>query len=342
MAVVNIVPAIVKPVDVIALLNLEPLDPTSLKEIEHWQQNLVSSNNRNPDKWRRFFESLKISKSSELESRVIATRLRQHVDEWLRTGWTKDGRECLANRSLIKAPIAMKVLQDYTSQQHLNLQFIKRRPALVVEDVSARDNPARDNPGTSKMSEFDEAIGRAFREVPRLFFGLVTSDWGSRLCKCRYSRCGLYFIHPRPRISYKHGTFCGDHQMAWTASQHIKNTRESIHSALVDIAVHELSKRHIDCPRWQDDKSSKVQLAQDISTRIRKSRNAALRHAPRVVHLTWVTRNRREIEKRRRAIGSRALTELRRRTEEHSMPQYEPEITPRFARKTISQAINAI
>jgi hypothetical protein len=337
MAVVNIVPAIVKPVDVIALLNLEPLDPTFLNEIEHWQQNLVSSNNWDHDKRRRLFKSLDISKPSELERRIIATRLRQHVDEWLRTGWTKDGRECLAHRSLIKAPLAMKALQDYTSQQHLNLRFIGSPPAFVVEDVLSRDDS-----GTSKMSEFAEAIRLAFREVPRLFFGLVTSDWGPRLCKCRYSRCSLYFIHPKPRMWYKHGTFCGDHQMAWTASRHMKDTRTSIHSALVDIAAHELSKRHIDSPRWQDDKSSKVQLAQDISTRIRKSRSAALRHAPMVVQLTWVTRNRREIEKRRRALGSRALRELGRRTEEHGMPQYEPEITSRLARKPISQAINAI
>src|SRR5579862_9488182 len=111
MAVANIVPTVVKQVDVIALLNLEPVDPPFLKEIERWQPNLVSSNKEDLDKWRRFFKSLTASKSSELESRVIATRLRQHVDEWLRTGWTKDGRECLANRSLIKAPVAMKVLQ---------------------------------------------------------------------------------------------------------------------------------------------------------------------------------------------------------------------------------------
>ena len=85
------------------------------------------------------------------------------------------------------------------------------------------------------------------------------SDWGHRLCKCRY--CGLYFMHPKPRQWYKHGTFCGDHQMSWSATGHVKGKRRIIHAALLDIAARALMKRRVNGPHWQDNKQRKVPLA---------------------------------------------------------------------------------
>jgi hypothetical protein len=45
-------------------------------------------------------------------------------------------------------------------------------------------------------------------EAKRLLVGIMASDWKHGLCKCRYHRCGVYFINSKPRKSYRHGTFC--------------------------------------------------------------------------------------------------------------------------------------
>jgi hypothetical protein len=246
---------------------------------------------------KRLFSRLNVSHPAEFERQIIATKLRQHVDEWIGTGWNDDGGESPERRSLIKAPLAMKVLQDYTSQQSPRLSFLRVPPEFVVEVGSSGDHPH-----ASINSAFVDPIGRAWREVARLFFGLITSDWGPRICECRY--CGLYFVHPKPRPSYKHGTFCGDHQMAWNAMRRVKETRRLIHSTLLDIAATELRKRRINGPQWQYDSRRKIQLANDVSARILKSGNSFLRHARSRVKLTWVTRNQQEIEKRRIELGS--------------------------------------
>ena len=150
---------------------------------------------------------------------------------------------------------------------------------------------------TSVRTGFVDPIDCAWRDAARCLFGLVTSDWGSRLCKCRYSLCGRYFVHPKPRRSYKHGTFCGNHQMAWTATQQVKERRLLVRSVLVDLAATELLKGRINGPHWQVDKQRKIQLAKDVSARIRITDFATL--GPARISLTWVTRNRQEIERRR-------------------------------------------
>ena len=295
MAGLKVVP-VVKPAEVLALLNLKPVDPAFFLKLQPYFEDSISKRESSID-LRQLFRRLEVSEPAECERRIIATKLRQHVDEWLETGWSESEGESPKHRSLVKAPLAMKVLQDYTSQQNPRLRFVRVPPEFVIEV-----EPSGDRRHTSMISEFLDSIDRVRRDVARLFFGLIISDWGPRLCKCRY--CGLYFVHPKPRQWYKHGTFCGDHQMSWTATQHVKERRRLFHSALLDIAAKELIKRRINGPDWQDDKPRKIQLANDISARVQKSGKAALRSVRLKVKLTWVTRNRREIEKRRLELQS--------------------------------------
>ena len=70
-------------------------------------------------------------------------------------------------------------------------------------------------------------------------------------------------------------------------------------------------KRRVNGPHWQDNKQRKVQLAADISARVRATGDAAFRRTR--PGLTWVTRNRYEIEKRRVALGSIPPRELQAR-----------------------------
>jgi hypothetical protein len=198
----------------------------------------------------------------------------------------------------------MKALQNYASKQNPRLRFLQVPPEFVVEVASSEDHPH-----TGKSSAFVDLIDRVRREVARLFFGLITSDWGPHLSRCRY--CGRYFVHPKPRPWYKHGTFCDNHhQMSWNAIRRGKETRRLIHSALLDIAATELMKRRVNGPHWQGDRPRKIQLANDVSARIRKSGNPALRSVRLNVKLTWVTRNREEIEKRRLELDSISPVEV--------------------------------
>jgi hypothetical protein len=297
--VVKLVP-VVKPPEVVALLNLKPIDPATLLEVKRYYEDFVSSNRGSSAQVNRLFRRLNVSHPVEFERRIVATKLRQHVDEWLETGCRDDGGESPEGRSLIKAPRALEVLQDYTSKQNPRLRFLRKPHEFVVEVGSSEDGPQ-----TSAISGFVDPIKRAWRDVARLFFGLITSDWGPRICKCRYSLCGLYFVHPKPRQWYKHGTFCGDHQMAWTATQHVKERRDQVRSELLDIAATELMKGRIHGPQWQDDRPRKIQLANAVSARIRNNGDAALRQVRLGVRLTWVTRNRQEIEKRRLELDSK-------------------------------------
>jgi hypothetical protein len=293
---------IVKPAEVLALLNLQPLDPATLLKIERYNQDFVSSGGKSADV-KRLFRYLNVSEAAEFERPIIATKLRQCVDEWLETGWSESIGESPERRSLIKAPLAMKILQDFTSQLHPRLRFL-RVPSEFVIEVGSSGDPTH----TSTTSAFVDRIDKVRRDVARLFFGLITSDWGPRLCKCRY--CNRYFVHPKPRRRYKHGTFCGNHQMSWYARRRVMETRRLIHSALLDIAAKELMKRRINGPQWQEDSPRKIQLANDVSTWIRKNGSAALRHFRSNVKLTWVTRNSQEIEKRRQELGSISTREL--------------------------------
>jgi len=279
-------------VDVLALLNLKPVDPTILHQVERYHSDVVSSHEWRSSDEKKLFRQLRISNPQEFRLRIIATQLRQYVDEWLETGLSDDGRETLELRSWIRAPRALTVLEDYASKQDPRLRF-RRVPAEFVVDVGSSEDPWQ----TSAITGLLDPIGRAWREVARLLFGLVTSDWGSRLCKCRYALCGRYFVHLKPRRSYKHGTFCGNHQMAWTATRQVKERRHLARSALIDLAATELLKMRINGPHWQVDRQRKIQLAKDISAQIRITDFAPF--GPARLSLTWVTRNRQEIERRR-------------------------------------------
>ena len=263
MAGLKVVP-VVNPGEVLALLNLKPVDPETFLKVQRYFEDSVSSNRGSSTDVKQLLRRLDVSQPAEFERRIIATKLLQYVDEWLETGWTEDGGESPERRSLIKAPLAMNALQDYASKQNPRLRFLRVPPEFVVEVGSSGERPH-----TSVISPFNDSIERVRREVARLFFGLITSDWGPHLSKCRY--CGRYFVHPKPRPWYKHGTFCDNHhQMSWNAIRRGKETRHLLHSALLDIAATELMKRRVNGPHWQDDRPRKIQLANDISARVQK------------------------------------------------------------------------
>jgi hypothetical protein len=289
---------VVKPAEVLALLNLKRVDKATLLKVEHYYEDFVASNRDSGADVKRLFRSFNVSQPAEFERRIIAIKLSQCVDEWLETGWTEDGGESPEHRSLIKAPLAMKALQNYASKQNPRLCFLQVPSEFVVEVGLPEDHRQ-----TGATSAFVDPIDRVRSDVARLFFGLITSDWGPLLCKCRY--CGRYFVHAKARPWYKHGTFCNSHhQMSWNAMRRGKEKRRLIHSALLDIAATELMKRLTNGSQWQDDTTSKIQLAKNVSIWIQKKGDASLQPLRSRVTLTWVTRNRQEIEKRRLELGS--------------------------------------
>lgn len=140
MAGLKVVP-VVKPADVLALLNLKPVDPATFLKLQPYFEDSIFSNRETNTDLRQLFRRLDVSQPAEFERRIIATKLREHIDEWMETGWSESEGESPEHRSLIKAPLAMKILQDYTSQQNPRLRFLRVPSEFVVEVESSADRP---------------------------------------------------------------------------------------------------------------------------------------------------------------------------------------------------------
>ena len=131
---------------------------------------------------------------------LTSAHLRVYVDEWLQTGRHADGSEWSGQRDLHKAHEALSALWDYLWKAP-----VKLRPSEGPDGFELTGFVAEPPAYLGEVGDFLEA---QIVEANRIFAGLMASDWKHHLCKCRYHCCGCYFLHPKPRQSYRHGTFC--------------------------------------------------------------------------------------------------------------------------------------
>ena len=137
----------------------------------------------------------------------------------------------------------------------------------------------------------------------RLFVGVLASDWKERLYKCRYSPCGCYFIHPKPRNSYKRGTFCRREHAGHAATKdYIRSTRNRVKQELIEVAARSLLKLKIADPQWQGDSDIKVRLAARLCQVIAARKMEGYRQQ---VRPNWITRHRLAIEQARVELSVR-------------------------------------
>jgi hypothetical protein len=131
----------------------------------------------------------------------------------------------------------------------------------------------------------------------RIFAGIMTSEWKDRLCKCRHPNCGLYFLHDKPRQSYRSGTFCGhEHSKNVAATLAMYKTRTHGQEELIEEAARQLLNGGFASPEWQDNSERKCLLAAALSLAIPRMR---LQGYKQDVKVNWVTRHQALIEQKR-------------------------------------------
>ena len=195
----------------------------------------------------------------------------------------------------MKAPVATKLLRDYIEQHRPTLSFSPKRREFVFEMC----HPVVADGSLASARRFDMVSG-AFEEVARLFAGLMLSEWGQRLCWCRYRACGQYFLKESlRRAPLVHGTFCcPEHQRKASAGDCVKKSRANHRRELIEKAAAILVRWRIASPQWQDNRNRKLQLASALS-----GTQLCQRHKL-VLGSNWVTRHCHPIEKRRFELTS--------------------------------------
>ena len=219
---------------------------------------------------------------------LVSSHLRILVDEWLDTGRNDEG-ESPGRRSIQMAFKANSAVDKFVR---------KYPPRFLLGDYS----------GFTYRREGNLEAGNVFEaqnvEATRLFVNLIISDWKTRLCKCRYSYCGKYFLLEKSRSVYRHGTFCSREHRRDASARALTTERRSVAKAsLIKSAAQWLAEPgRRSLQHWQSDRALKDRLAKHLSKQMKKKPTLRTRRADVKAH--WVTRHCDEI--------ARELTKLQR------------------------------
>lgn len=235
-------------------------------------------------------ETISRQESYPFRDALMSAHLRVYVDAWLQTGLHADGSEWPGQRNLSKAQDALSDLWGYLERSSPELNPITKDADFWDLELSI----ALPTAYSGEVHDFFEA---QIVEARRHFLGIMVSNWKDRLCKCRYRRCGIYFLHPRPRRSYRHGTFCClAHTRSAAAKGCFGKSRTEGKQKLVEAAARMLVKQGVADSRWQDDAWLGKSLAEKLCIVIAAERLHGYRDQ---VKVNWVTRNQDVIEKMR-------------------------------------------
>jgi hypothetical protein len=241
-----------------------------------------------------FPETISWEEAFPITTAMSSAHLRRFVDAWLDTGRDANGAESPVGRDLRRAEDALNGFMDYMEKSPLELM-----ESLSGSRFEVTAQVAGPLAYTGNAGDFFEAQRV---EAQRLFFGLMLSEWKDRVCKCRYRYCGRYFLHPKPRQSYRRGIFCcREHASRSAADESMRRARMNGREALIDEAGRRLRAWGIKNPSWQDDAGLKRRLASQLCLFISRRR---LESYQQEVRTNWVTRHQERIERRRVLSGT--------------------------------------
>jgi hypothetical protein len=225
--------------------------------------------------------------SRSIGAALVSAHLRTLVDEWLETARDPDGSEWPSRRDLRKALRGWEVASEFLADSPPSMYPASEGGGFGLTIAE----PHWGRPWAGDFFAAQEVT------AGRLFVGVLASDWQPRLCKCRYSPCGKYFVGAKIRKGYRHGTFCSrEHRAHASADAVTKARRRHSRLDLIEAAARWLARRHADSA-WQDNHELKASLAAVLCKQI--SLNPNLRAGCQSVGAKWVTRNRTAIEGRR-------------------------------------------
>jgi hypothetical protein len=206
------------------------------------------------------------------------------VDPWLNTGVAADGAEVSSKRMLV----------GYT---FLALQtYLDNYPARV--EYSPRGLEARLAEPFGLPHEPEQLFERIEVDAQRLVTSLMSSEWKERFGKCRYRRCGIYFVRKKVRRAYKKGLFCcREHQMLASATVCTRNLRLAANRELIGFAAKHLCRWSVKDDLWQASSKQKHRLTEALCADL--DRRPAVRKIRPPVRVNWVTRHQEIIEQAR-------------------------------------------
>jgi hypothetical protein len=144
-----------------------------------------------------------------VERKRFQQLLRSYVDQWIDTGVSRDGREDLTERGLLRGewfqqgrllPFAIeksKALEDVLT---VVLEVFRQNPQVFL----SADGLQIAFPALQPKLEHAPLNDLAERAAKRFFVWFLASDLRAKLGKCR--ACHLYEI--KTRKTYKRGTYC--------------------------------------------------------------------------------------------------------------------------------------
>jgi hypothetical protein len=298
---------VVTPDQIIEALNQPPLPTDEVQEVDAF---LVYQEKSSRGMNKFVFPYLSSPGFGKIfERRLISTKLRVYVDEWIASGILGDGGDSPMERSLLKAREATKFLRQFAKQSRPRLFLFPPKLEFVVMLDGENDYPMEQRAPGKRLGPRSWA-DLAMEKTAQLFAGMMMSDWPHTICKCRY--CGIYFVQERIRkTSYPYGIYCcREHRQRASAQACTTKRRQRIKSTLVSFAARSLCQQGIRSADWQNDLNRKTTLVKDINRHIRKDGGSELRKYAGVVHINWVTTNQVGIE-RARIQMAKAATLLR-------------------------------
>jgi hypothetical protein len=140
----------------------------------------------------------------------------------------------------------------------------------------------------------------AENEATELIVMLLLSGLRRRIAKCRYQKCGRYFLlreKPLKEI-YAHGLFCsGVHNRSASAAKLVKERRDMFNPTVMAWAAEVLGQQK---SKQEEDVALKRRLLPELNTRIRKdpnlNRGRRPNHLGNYIEVNWLTRHWEEIQ----------------------------------------------
>ncbi len=192
---------------------------------------------------------------------AVAVLLREHIDQWIQSGYDAEDRETPWARHLSGA--LLKKLKSFHAQNPLQVRVQEWGEVLCAIPAEP-----------SASGDF------AAHEAMRLMFTLLDSEFKYTIAKCLKRGCGTYFKRSKLQECFKRGAYCAKHSKG--AGTDIQRKKDK--AALLRLAAKFWSQ-------WTPDAHPNQALW--VAAKIKEVR----RSLPRVTQ-KWVSRNAVEIKRR--------------------------------------------
>lgn len=216
-------------------------------------------------------------------------KLREYVDDWLDSGVRADGTEAPGERNYDRA---RKVQDCVAFYSYFCSTWITLPPGEQYPEVRMG------MPGLKCGRVRSQLL--AEYEATEMIVMLLLSGLRRRIAKCRYEKCGRYFLlNEKPRKeTYAHGLFCsGLHNRRASATKLVKERRDMFNPTVIAWAGDVLSQQK---SKMGEDAAFKRKLLRELNTRIRKDPDL---HSGRrrnrlgtYIEVNWLTKHWEEIQ----------------------------------------------